>query len=61
MLVFAARNARASRRAARESIDAPLVAEPLLPRLRRSLMAELSLAALVIGCVAILGLMSPMG
>ena len=61
MLLFAARNARLGRRAARESADGRLAAAPLLPRLRRSLLAELSLAALVIGCVAILGLMSPMG
>lgn len=59
MLVFAARNASLGRRAARESFDARLAAALLLPKLRRSLLAELSLAAFVIGCVAILGLMSP--
>lgn len=60
MLLFAARNARLGRRAGRQSLDGQLAAAPLLPQLRRSLLAELSLAALVIGCVAILGLMSPM-
>lgn len=61
MLLFAARNALLGRRAAREGYDRRLNAGPVLPELRRSLLAELSLAAVVIGCVAILGLMSPMG
>ncbi|WP_228244119.1 CopD family protein [Porphyrobacter sp. GA68] len=61
MLLLAGRNALLSRRAARESADVPTAAGSLLPALRRSLAAELSLAALVIGCVAVLGLMSPMG
>lgn len=60
MLLFAARNARLGRRAARESLDGRLTAASLLPQLRSSLLTELSLAALVIGCVALLGLMSPM-
>jgi putative copper resistance protein D len=61
MLLFAARNALFGRRAARERFDAQQAAGPLLPGLRRSLAAELGLAGLVVGLVAVLGLMSPMG
>jgi putative copper resistance protein D len=60
MLAFGAHNARIGRQAALDGESERLEPSITLSRLRRSLAGELMLAVVVIGLVAVLGMMSPM-
>lgn len=59
MLAFGAHNARIGRQAALDGESERLEPSITLSRLRRSLAGELMLAVVVIGLVAVLGMMSP--
>ncbi len=60
MLAFGAQNARIGRQAALDGESERMEPSITLSRLRRSLAGELMLAFVVIGLVAVLGMMSPM-